>query len=238
MSPHNPPPRSAGESVRQLLRDLPQLRRGSAGLAREQPQRLATGIPQLDALLTGGFPPGRLSEIAGPHSSGRTSVALGLITHATRRGELVAWVDAAQALDPASALAAGATLPRLLWVRPSEPRVAVRCCQCLLEAHGFALIVLDRVSGDPSSRTLPASTWQRLARVAAGTGTALVVLSQERVTGSYADLALSMQPTRVHFSGAPALLEGLEIEAVVDRHRSGPVQRAAGVRLSADPRAA
>jgi hypothetical protein len=238
MSPHPLATRSAGESVRKLLRDLPALRRGSAGLAREPRRRLATGIAELDALLAGGFPPGRLSEIVGPHSSGRTSLATGLVTHATRRGELAAWVDAAQALDPASVQAAGATLPRLLWVRPPEPRAVLRCCRCLLEAHGFALVVLDRAGGDPSGRPLPASTWQRLARAAAGTGTALVVLSEQRVTGGHADLALSMQPTRAHFSGVPALLEELEIRAVVDRHRSGPVQSAAAVRLSADPRAA
>jgi hypothetical protein len=232
----SPRPRSVEESVCRLLRDAPGLRRGAAEPTR---QRLATGVPQLDALLAGGFPSGRLSEIAGPHSSGRTSLALGLVTHATRRGELVAWVDAAQALDPGSARTAGARLSRLLWVRPPpEPRAAVRCCQCLLEAHGFALVVLDRAGGDPGGRPLPASTWQRLARAAAGTGTALVVLSRRRATGGHADLALSLQPTRAHFSGAPALLEGMEIRAVVDRHRAGPVQSAAAVRLSADPRAA
>lgn len=231
-------PQPARESVRKLLRDLgAQLERGSAALARQAPERLATGIPDLDALLTGGFPPGRLSEITGPQSSGRTSVALALLTRATRRGEVVALVDAAQAFDPASAQAAGAALEQLLWVRPPEPRVAVRCCESLLHAHGFSLVVLDLASNAPSS-PLPASTWQRLARAAAGAGTTLVVLSLGRVTGAFADLALSMQSTRAHFSGAPALLEGLEIQAVVDRHRSGPVQRAAAVCLSAAPRAA
>jgi hypothetical protein len=207
-------------------------------LARETTARLATGIPDLDALLTGGFPPGRLSEIAGPPSSGRTSVALGLLTGATRRGEIVALVDTAQAFDPASAQAAGASLEQLLWVRPPEPRAAIRCCECLLDAHGFALVVLDLAGAAPSAPALPPSTWQRLARAAAGTGTALVVLSPGRAAGVFADLALSMQPTRAHFSGVPALLEGLEIEAIVERHRSGPARRAAAVCLSAGPRAA
>jgi len=228
-----------GDAVAGLLRDLgAQLQRGSSAMARETPERMATGIPDIDALLAGGFPPGRLSEITGPPSSGRTSVALALLTRATHRGEIVAWVDAAQAFDPASAEATGAALERVLWVRPPEPRAAVRCCQCLLDARGFALVVLDLSIADAAVRSLAPSVWQRLGRAAAGTGTALVVLSLERAVGVFADLALSMQPTRAHFSGTPQLLEGLEIEAIVSRHRSGSMQRAAAVSLSADSRAA
>ncbi len=224
-----------------LLRDLgAQLQRGSHALARASVpsgSRLATGIPDLDALIDGGLPPGRLSEIAGPASSGRTSVALALLAQATRRGCVVAWVDEAQAFDAASAEAAGAVLERVLWARPPGPREAMRCCECLLGAHGFALVVLDQ-AGAPGEVQLPTSSWQRLARKAAGIGTALVVLSRARSTGSFADLVLEMQPPRAHFSGTPALLDGLSIEAYVARHRTGPAQRVASVRLTADTRAA
>ena len=124
----------------------------------------------------------------------------------------------------------------MLWARPPSLREAVRCCECLLGARGFALVLLDLAIADLS--TPPTSTWQRLARTAAGTGTALIVLSLARTTGAFADLVLELQPTQVHFSGTPALLEGLSIEAQVTRHRSGPVQRVASVLLSADSRAA
>src|SRR5687768_6124267 len=77
-----------------------------------------TGLPDVDRLLGGGFPRGAVSEIAGPPSSGRTSLAFALLARATARGEVVALVDAGDALDPPSAAAAGIDLARLLWVRP------------------------------------------------------------------------------------------------------------------------
>jgi hypothetical protein len=220
-----------------LLRDLgSRLQRGSQALARAEraSRRLATGLPQVDRLIQGGFPPGRLAEIVGPVCSGRTSLALALLARATRGGEVGGWVDAAQALDAASAQAAGAVLERVLWARPSGVREAVRCCECLLDARGFALVVLDLADGSGEAQRLPASTWQRLSRRAAGLGTALVVLSPARTTGSFSDLVLELQPTRAHFSGTPALLDGISIEARVARQRTGPVQRIASVRLSAD----
>ena len=67
---------------------------------------------------------------------------------------------------------------------------------------------------------------------------ALVVLSGARSTGSFSDLVLELLPTRAHFTGTPLLLEGLSIQAQVTRHRTGPVQRVASVRLATDTRAA
>ena len=224
-----------------LLRDLgAQLERGSRALAldRQGERRLATGIPDLDGLIGGGVPRGRLSEITGPVSSGRTSVALALLARATRDGEVAAWVDGAHALDAASAEAAGAVLERVLWARPPDPRAGLRCGECLLGARGFALVVLDLGVAAGAAQRLPDSCWQRLARTAVGSDTALVVVSTERSTGSQADLLLELRPPHAHFSGTPALLDGLSIEAHVARHRSGPAQRAASVRLTASPRAA
>jgi len=222
--------------VAALLRDLgPRLRRGSQTGIREATGRLPTGLPEIDRLVGGGFPPGRLSEIAGPPSSGRTSVALGLLAGTTRAGQVTAVVDAADAFDPTSAEIAGVVLERVLWVRAPGPKEATRCTERLLEAHGFALVVLDLAHSEGTPAT---ATWQRLARAAAATGTALLVLGLARRTGPYADLALEMQATRAHFSGTPSLLESLEIEAVVVRHRTGPVRRAASVRLRTDSQAA
>jgi hypothetical protein len=234
-------------AVESLLRDLgPKLQRGSRALAQESAGRLATGIASLDALLGGGFPTGRLSEIAGPASSGRTSLARALLASATRRGEWVAWVDGAGAFDAGTATSAGVALERMLWVRPPGPREAARCCECLLDVRGFALVVLDLAvasRASPAAPLLPAATWQRLARRSAGCGSALLVLSHARETGAFSDLVLEMQPGRAHFSaapcaGAPALLEGLSIEARVARHRSGPTQRTAEIVLPATGRAA
>lgn len=251
-------------AVEALLRDLgPQLLRGTQRRAcSEATARLASGIATIDALVAGGFPRGHLSEIAGPLSSGRTSVTLALLARTTRAGEVVAVVDAADAFDPASAAAAGAVLERVLWARPAATREALRCTQRLLETRGFALVVLDlarahrgaasappeaSLGATPASESsesplsespLPESVWQRLARTAMATHTALVLLSSARRAGTFAEVALEMQPLRAHFVGTPTLLESLEIEAVVARQRTGPTQRVAAVRLDAPSRAA
>jgi recombination protein RecA len=83
---------------------------------RPTPEMVSSGIRELDAL-TGGLPRGCLTEICGPASSGRTSVLLAALAHATQRGEVCALVDASDALDPTSAASAGIKMGRLLWVR-------------------------------------------------------------------------------------------------------------------------
>jgi len=92
---------------------------------------VSIGIAEIDAL-TGGLPRGCLTEIFGPASSGRTTLLLAALAAATRRGEVCAIVDASDALDPHSAVAAGIDLDRLLWVRcgedspQSHPSVSLR----------------------------------------------------------------------------------------------------------------
>src|SRR5215207_4911587 len=76
-----------------------------------------TDVIALDACLRGGLPRGQLSEIAGPRSSGRTTLLLQLIAAAARRGEIAALVDTLDRFDVASACDAGVDLDRLLWVR-------------------------------------------------------------------------------------------------------------------------
>ena len=222
-----------------LLRDLgSRLRRGSHEAARQTSggRRHPTGLADVDALLGGGFPAGRLCEIAGSLSSGRTSLALALLAQATRAGEWTAFVDVANAFDPSSAHAAGVALPHVLWVRPQDSRQAARACARLLELRGFALIALDLPP--PRQLALPPAAWQRLARAAAASGTSLIVLSEQRLTGTSSSLVLETRCARAQWSGSPALLEGLEIEAQVARMREGPARRIAAVRLCAASRAA
>src|SRR5262245_14789916 len=90
--PHSP---ARGEKLARLLRDLgSEVRRGGSD-PRDARADLASGIPALDALLGGGLVRGQLSELYGPLSSGRTSLALALLARATELGEVVAVVDAA-----------------------------------------------------------------------------------------------------------------------------------------------
>jgi hypothetical protein len=218
-------PVETAPAIERLLRDLgPQLRRGER--PGEAPARFPTGLPAVDRLLGGGFPRGRLSEISGTLSSGRTSLALALLAGATRAGETCAVVDAADGFDPVSAEAAGARLERVLWARTPGLREALRGTQRLLEAEGFGLVLLSLAGGETGG-----VTWTRLARSVAGTASALVLLTLERIAGTAAEVALEMRAVRAHFTGTPPLLEGLEAEARLVRHRSAPVDRSALLRL-------
>ena len=76
-----------------------------------------TGVAEIDALLEGGLPLGAITEMVGPESSGRTSVALSFIAQMTLAGKVCAWVDVSNVLHPESAAASGVDLSRLLWVR-------------------------------------------------------------------------------------------------------------------------
>lgn len=226
MRPPSDPARSARD-LDALLRDLgPQLRRGAPPT--ELSKCLPTGLPELDRLLAGGFPQGRLSEITGRLSSGRTSLALTLLARATRAEEVVAVVDGSDAFDPASARAAGVALERVLWVRAPELREVWRSAHKLLEARGFALVLLDLTDREASPTR---ATWTRLARAAGATATALIVSSSQRVAGTCAALSLEIKPARAHFTGTPALLEALETEVALVRHRTAAGERSARVRL-------
>ena len=77
----------------------------------------ATGVAEIDALLEGGLPLGAITEMVGPESSGRTSLALSFIAQMTRTGKVCAWVDVSNTLHPESAAASDVDLSRLLWVR-------------------------------------------------------------------------------------------------------------------------
>jgi recombination protein RecA len=76
-----------------------------------------TGIAEIDVLLEGGLPLGAITEMVGPESSGRTSVALSFIAQMTQAGKVCVWVDVSNVLHPESAAASGVDLSRLLWVR-------------------------------------------------------------------------------------------------------------------------
>ena len=232
-----PPSEAREQVIGSLLRELgSQLRRGHRA-AHCTGRPLPTGLPSIDELVGGGLPGGKLCEIVGPASSGRTSLALGLLARATRAGEWGALVDEADAFDPASADSAGVALPRLLWARPPDRSRALRCCQQLLAARGFALVVWD-AAGRGRQPTLPGAAWQKLARSAASAGTALVVLCERHLAGPCSELSLELQRARAHFGkapGAPALLEGMEVAATVLRGRRGSAGGAARARLSVHP---
>ncbi len=86
------------------------------------PERLSCGLAEVDVVLGGGLPLGAITELAGVHSCGRTTLALSTLAGITQFGDSCAYVDVADALDPVSASALGVDLRRLLWVRIGEAR--------------------------------------------------------------------------------------------------------------------
>jgi hypothetical protein len=171
----------------------------------------STGHAGLDARLSGGIPRGQVSELVGPRSSGRTALMLGMLAAATRRGELVALVDALDMLDVESAAAAGADLARLLWIRGlvvTSPGMcrdlnqralvqAVRALTLVLDARNFGLVVFDVGEAPPDAvRRLPFTTWLRLQRMVEGTSTACLLVGSDRLSRSPRGLSLQAAALR------------------------------------------
>jgi RecA DNA recombination protein len=192
--------------TKKLDRTLTQIDRG-----RPQLEYASTGHAALDARLSGGVPRGQVSELVGPRSSGRTMLMLQAIAAATRRGELVALVDALDMFDVESAAACGVDLDRLLWIRglvvmnPGMCRdlnqralvQAVRALTLVLDAGNFGLVVFD-VGEAPSDavRRLPFTTWLRLQRMVEGTSTVCLLVGSDRLSRSPRGLSLQASALR------------------------------------------
>jgi recombination protein RecA len=116
----------------------------------EEPQKVAsipTGALALDlALGVGGVPRGRIIEIFGPESSGKTTLALHIIAEAQRAGGLAAFVDAEHALDPTYAQAIGVDLENLYFSQPDNGEQALEICDTLIRSGALDVVVVDSVA--------------------------------------------------------------------------------------------
>jgi recombination protein RecA len=198
----------------------------------------STGIAEVDALLGGGLPVGAISEVNGPESSGRTSLALSFLAQRTAAGQVCAWVDAGDAFDPESAAANGVNLRQLLWVRcmkaggaarnrqAAKPWTqldqALRATDLLLQAGGFAAIVLDL--GDTAAEyacRIPLATWFRFRQAADRARTCLLVVVQAGCAQSSAAAALECAALSPVTAGG-TVLRGFHFEVRRERQRVTP----------------
>lgn len=108
---------------------------------------IPTGNILIDrALGVGGFPRGRVVEVFGPESSGKTTLTLTAIAQAQKRGGLAAFIDVEHALDPSYAKKLGVNLEDLLVSQPSSGEEALRICETLIRSNAIDVIVLDSVA--------------------------------------------------------------------------------------------
>jgi recombination protein RecA len=108
---------------------------------------IPTGNILIDrALGVGGFPRGRIVEIFGPESSGKTTLTLTLVAQAQKRGGLAAFIDVEHALDPQYARRLGVNLDDLLVSQPSSGEEALRICETLVRSNALDVIVVDSVA--------------------------------------------------------------------------------------------
>jgi len=179
-------------------------------------------FPALDELLGGGLPRGKLVEMIGARSSGRLSIVLAAIAAATAAGEAAALIDLGDGLDPEAAVALGADLRRLLWLRPGTLKQALAGAEILL-GGGFPMVVLDL--GNPPIRGGRGceAGWLRLARAAQAQGAALLVASPYRVSGTAAATVLQAARGRARWQGAAGgpswLLDGLSCQVTLEKCR-------------------
>lgn len=207
---------------------------------------VATGIPPIDELLQGGLPVGAISEITGPTSSGRTSIVLVYLARRTQEGSVCAWVDANDSLDPESAACNGINLKQLLWVRCGDASAekpstsarnkpfylkkpwtrfdqAIRATDLLLQAGGFAAIVLDLADETVEyGRRIPLATWFRFRQACDRTRCSLIVLGKSAYAQSSAAVAIACHPDCITDAGG-TIIRSFSYRAQRERVRFSPL---------------
>ena len=108
---------------------------------------IPTGSLALDvALGIGGLPKGRIIEIYGPESSGKTTLALHIVAEAQKRGGEVAYIDAEHALDPTYARALGVDIDSMLISQPDTGEQGLEICEALVRSGAIDVVVVDSVA--------------------------------------------------------------------------------------------
>ncbi|MFN9578118.1 MAG: recombinase RecA, partial [Gemmatimonadota bacterium] len=108
---------------------------------------IATGAINLDAAIgIGGVPRGRITEIYGPESSGKTTLCLHVVANAQKNGGVAAFIDAEHALDTDYAAKLGVDVPNLLISQPDTGEQALEICEILVRSGAVDVVVVDSVA--------------------------------------------------------------------------------------------
>lgn len=109
-------------------------------------ETISTGALTLDLALGGGYPKGRVVEVYGPESSGKTTLTLHAIAEVQKRGGVAAFVDAEHALDPVYAASLGVDIGNLLVSQPDTGEMALEIVDQLIRSTAVDLVVVDSVA--------------------------------------------------------------------------------------------
>lgn len=166
------------------------------GNAKPGDMSIPTGFADLDrASGCGGLPRGRITELFGPSSSGKTTLLLQIVAHLQSRGLGAAWIDADRSYDPAYAAQLGVAVERLPVVQPEAAEQALEIARQLADSRAVELLVVDPAAALVPSLELEAgigavvpglysrvlaSGLRKLAGAVARNGTAAVFLNQTR----------------------------------------------------------
>lgn len=162
----------------------------------EPVETISTGLATLDLILGGGVPKGRIMEVYGPYSSGKTTLALQMLAKCQQAGKRVAFIDVENALDPEYAEKMGLDMSKLLLSQPDSGEAAMDIVEKLCQSNQVSCIVVDSVAqlvpmavgakeidGTANIATtarLLSQTLPRISNAAARSGTVLIFINQIR----------------------------------------------------------
>lgn len=159
-------------------------------------ETIPTGALSLDIALGGGIPKGRIIEIYGPESSGKTTLAIHILTEAQKKEEAVAFIDAEHAFDPTYAKNIGLDIDNLYISQPDFGEQALEILETLVRSAAFGVVVVDSVAaltpraeieGDMGDShmglqaRLMSQALRKITAIASKTGTTIIFLNQLRM---------------------------------------------------------
>ena len=180
--------RSSGERDKALNLVLGQIERnfGKGSImrlgdaSRMRVETISTGALTLDLALGGGYPKGRVVEVYGPESSGKTTLTLHAIAEVQKRGGVAAFVDAEHALDPVYAASLGVDIENLLVSQPDTGEMALEIVDQLVRSAAVDIVVVDSVA----ALTPRAEIEGEMGDLAVGAQARLMSQAMRKITGN------------------------------------------------------
>ena len=148
--------------------------------SRMRVETISTGALTLDLALGGGYPKGRVVEVYGPESSGKTTLTLHAIAEVQRRGGVAAFVDAEHALDPVYAASLGVDIENLLVSQPDTGEMALEIVDQLVRSAAVDIVVVDSVA----ALTPRAEIEGEMGDLAVGSQARLMSQAMRKITGN------------------------------------------------------